>query len=119
MQEREAYETNTDIITDLSHASVVPDHEVSLNGLHQGQRVNLDRSAPPLPQVGALWMPLQLALELVGVEELECLGTPGASGRPPGAGEVVNFDRKLLQVADATVDLVDEGSEGCALGDLQ
>ena len=109
---------NSLMITHQSHSSIVPDHEVSLNSLHQGQGVNLDRPAPPLPQVGTVRVALQLALQLVRVEKLECLRATG-SGRAPSAGKVMNFDRELLQVADAAADLVNQGKERCGVGDFQ
>ena len=50
------------------------DDEVSLDGLYQGQGVDLDRPPLPLLDVGTVRVSLQLALELVGVEKLESLG---------------------------------------------
>ena len=51
------------------------DHQISLNGLHQRQGVDLHRASLPLLDIGTVRVPLQLALELVRVEKLQCLGT--------------------------------------------
>lgn len=49
------------------------DDEVSLDSLHQRQGVDLHRAALPLLHVGTIRVSLQLALQLVRVEELQSL----------------------------------------------
>lgn len=53
------------------------DNKISLNGLHQGQRVYLHRAAFPLFNISAIRVSLQLTLELMCVEELQRLRAPG------------------------------------------
>lgn len=57
--------------------SLTSDNKISLNGLHQGQGVYLHRAAFPLFNISAVWVSLQLTLELMCVEELQCLRAPG------------------------------------------
>lgn len=57
--------------------SFTSDNEISLNGLHQGQGVYLHRTAFPLFNISAVWVSLQLTLELMRIEELQRLRAPG------------------------------------------
>lgn len=54
----------------LHEQSLTSDDKVSLNGLHQGQGVYLHRATFPLFNISAIWVSLQLTLELMCVEEL-------------------------------------------------
>lgn len=60
--------------TSCSHSYVyTSNHEVSLDSLYQSQGVNFDRPTLPLLDIGAVWVSLQLALQLMGVKELKGL----------------------------------------------
>lgn len=60
-----------------SHSCVyTSNHKVSLNSLYQGQGVNFDRATLPLLDIGAVWVSLQLAFQLMGVKEFKGLWTP-------------------------------------------
>lgn len=54
----------------ITEQALTSDNKISLNGLHQSKRVNLHRAAFPLFNISAIWMSLQLTLELMCVEEL-------------------------------------------------
>lgn len=64
---------------DLHPLLITSDNEISLNGLHKGQGVYLHRAAFPLFNISAIWVSLQLTLELVCVEEFQCLRAPVAT----------------------------------------
>ena len=89
-------ESNISLTTNPSIIISPPGDEVSLYGLHQGQGVNLDQPALPGLEAGAVRVPLQRALEVVGLEELEG-GSGGSDARRP-RGEVVHLDGELLEV---------------------
>lgn len=57
--------------------ALTSDNKISLNGLHQSQGVYLHGATFPLFNISAIWVSLQLTLELVCVEELQCLRAPG------------------------------------------
>ncbi len=57
--------------------SLTSDNKISLNSLHQGQGVYLHRATFPLFNISAIWVSLQLTLELMCVEELQRLRAPG------------------------------------------
>lgn len=74
----------TNLRTQMDHSSsqrkqlLTSDNEVSFNGLHQCQGVDLHRAALPLLHISAVWVSLQLTLELMCIEELQSLRAPGA-----------------------------------------
>lgn len=61
----------------LIEQSLTSDNKISLNGLHKSQGVYLHRAAFPLFNISAIWVSLQLTLELMCVEELQRLRAPG------------------------------------------
>ena len=97
----------------VANPAVAPDDQIFLDGLHQGQRVDFHRTALPLFDAIARRMPLQIALELVRVEEAQ-----GRRARPKVAArrsrrsrrsrQVVNSNGKLFQLVVAAAQFADE-----------
>lgn len=91
-----------------TNAAVAAHHQIPLDRLHQCQRIDFHGAALPLSQIRTLRMPLQIALELVRVEELQRT-LIGATARP--GRKVVHLHRELFQLRHATVQLRDERTE--------
>ena len=100
----------------VADPSVAADDEVLLDGLDQGQRIDFDGAALPLFDVVAGRMPLQVALELVRVEEAQGRSAraevAARSARSAGRRwEIVHPHWKLFQLVDATAQLVHQRKE--------